>query len=172
MSMSSAAIRTFEIQLKALSRLLDKAEAHASAKKFDVGVLLNSRLAPDMLPLTRQIQLACDFARRGAARLAGIEPGSVEDKETAIAELKERIDNTIKFVKSVDPAAIDGSAKRVITLPLGPNAKGEMTGADYLNHFVLPNFYFQSTVAYAILRHNGVEIGKLDFMHGVPLKRV
>src|SRR5919107_1289783 len=118
MSMSSAAIPTFEIQLKALARLLDKAEAHASAKKFDVSVLLNSRLAPDMLPLTRQIQLACDFARRGAARLAGIEPGSVEDKETTIAELKQRIDNTIKFVKSVDPAAIDGSAKRVITLPL------------------------------------------------------
>ena len=172
MSMSSAAISTFEIQLKALSRLLDKAEAHAAAKKFDVGVLLNSRLAPDMLPLTRQIQLACDFARRGAARLAGLEPGSVEDKETTIAELKERIDNTIAFVKSVDPAAIDASAKRVITLPLGGNAKGEMTGADYLNHFVLPNFYFQSTIAYAILRHNGVEIGKLDFMHGVPLKRV
>ena len=172
MSMSSAAIPTFEIQLKALGRLLDKAEAHATAKKFDVSVLLNSRLAPDMLPLTRQIQLACDFARRGAARLAGIEPGSVEDKETTIAELKARIDNTIAFVKSVDPAAIDGSAKRVITLPLGPNAKGEMTGADYLNHFVLPNFYFQSTIAYAILRHNGVEIGKLDFMHGVPLKRV
>ena len=172
MSMSSAAINTFEIQLKALSRLLDKAEAHATAKKFDVSVLLNSRLAPDMLPLSRQIQLACDFARRGAARLAGIEPGTVEDKETTIAELKQRIDNTIKFVKSVDPAAIDGSAKRVITLPLGPNAKGEMTGADYLNHFVLPNFYFQSTIAYAILRHNGVELGKLDFMHGVPLKRV
>ena len=172
MSMSSAAISTFEIQLKALSRLLDKAEAHATAKKFDVSVLLNSRLAPDMLPLTRQVQLACDFARRGAARLAGLEPGSVEDKETTIAELKERIDNTIVFVKSVDPAAIDGSAKRVITLPLGGNAKGEMTGADYLNHFVLPNFYFQSTIAYAILRHNGVEIGKLDFMHGVPLKRV
>jgi hypothetical protein len=75
-------------------------------------------------------------------------------------------------VRSVDPAAIDASAKRVITLPLGPNAKGEMTGADYLNHFVLPNFYFQSTIAYAILRHNGVEIGKLDFMHGAPLKRV
>ena len=99
MSMSSAAISTFEIQLKALSRLLDKAEAHATARKFDVSVLLNSRLAPDMLPLTRQIQLACDFARRGAARLAGIEPGSVEDKETTIAELKERIDNTIAFVK-------------------------------------------------------------------------
>ena len=172
MSMSSAAINTFEIQLKALARLLDKAEAHATAKKFDVAVLLNSRLAPDMLPLTRQIQLACDFARRGAARLAGIEPGSVDDKETTIAELKERIDNTIAFVKSVDPAAIDASAKRVITLPLGPNAKGEMAGADYLNHFVLPNFYFQSTIAYAILRHNGVELGKLDFLNGIPLKRV
>ena len=172
MSMSSAAISTFEIQLKALARLLDKAEAHATAKKFDVSVLLNSRLAPDMLPLSGQIQQACDFARRGAARLAGLEPGSVESKETTIAELKERIDNTIAFVKSVDAAAIDASAKRVITLPLGPNSKGEMSGADYLNHFVLPNFYFQSTIAYAILRHNGVELGKLDFIHGIPLKRI
>lgn len=172
MSMSSAAIPTFEITLNALSKLLDKAEAHATAKKFDVAVLLNSRLAPDMLPFTRQIQLACDFARRGAARLAGVEPGSVEDKETTVAELKERIAGTIKFVKSLDPKAIDASAARTITLPLGGSGKGEMSGADYLNHFVFPNFYFQSTIAYAILRHNGVELGKLDFLAGIPLKRV
>lgn len=172
MSMSSAAIPTFEITLNALSRVLDKAEAFATAKKVEAGVLLNSRLAPDMLPLVRQVQLACDFATRGAARLAGVEPPAVEDKETTIAQLKERIGKTIAFVTSVDKKAIDASAARTITLPLGPERKGEMTGADYLNHFVLPNFYFQTTIAYAILRHNGVELGKLDFLAGIPLKRL
>jgi hypothetical protein len=172
MSMSSAAIPTFEIVLGALSNLLDKAEAHASAKKFDVANLLNARLAPDMFNLTEQVQIATDFARRGAARLSNIEPASVEDNETTIAQLKERIANTLKFAGSVDRKAIDASADRIITLPLGPGKKGEMKGADYLNHFVLPNLYFHATAAYAILRHNGVEIGKQDFLAGIPLKIV
>jgi uncharacterized protein len=170
MSMSSAAIPTFEITLGALSKLLDKAEAHATAKKFDVANLLTSRLAPDMFDLTEQIQIACDFARRGAARLSGVEPASVEDNETTIAQLKERIAGTLKFVSSVDRKAIDASADRVITMPLGPGKKGEMSGADYLNHFVLPNLYFHATTAYAILRHAGVELSKQDFLAGIPLK--
>ena len=171
MSMSSAAISTFEITLTALSKLLDKAEAHASAKKFDATNLLACRLAPDMFNLTRQVQVACDLAKFGAARLAGIDPPKFEDNEKTIAELKARIDKTLEFVRSVDRKAIDASAERAISFPLGPK-KGEMKGADYLNHFALPNFYFHVAAAYMILRHNGVEIGKQDFLNGIPLKLV
>ena len=169
MSMSSAATQTFEITLTALSKLLDKAEAHATAKKFDVANLLAARLAPDMFNLTRQVQVTCDLAKFGAARLAGIEPPRFDDNEKTIAELKARIAKTLEFVRSVDRKAIDASADRTITFPLGPK-KGEMKGADYLNHFVLPNFYFHAAAAYMILRHNGVELGKQDFLAGIPIK--
>ena len=168
--MSSAAIPTFEITLNALSRILDKAEAHATAKKFDATVLLNARMAPDMFNLTRQIQAACDAAKNGSARLSGIDPPKFEDTETTLPQLKERIAKTIAFVKSVDATAIDASGSRTIALPLGPQRKGEMKGADYLNHFALPNFYFHVAAAYMILRHNGVELGKQDFLNGIPLK--
>jgi hypothetical protein len=171
MSMSSAAISTFEFTLTALSKILDTAEAHAAAKKFDVANLLTARLAPDMFGLTRQVQVACDQAKNGSARLAGVEPPKFEDTETTIAQLKERIARPVAYVKSLEPTAIDGSADRTITFPLGPN-KGEMKGADYLNHFVLPNFYFHAAAAYMILRHCGVELGKRDFLAGIPLKRI
>jgi hypothetical protein len=169
MSMSSAAISTFEITLSALSKLLDKAEAHAALKKFDVANLLVARLAPDMFALTKQVQVACDLAKFGAARLAGVEPPKYEDNEKTIAELKARIVKTLEFVRSVDRKAIDASAERIISFPLGPK-KGEMKGADYLNHFALPNFYFHAAAAYMILRHNGVDIGKQDFLSGIPIK--
>jgi hypothetical protein len=169
MSMSSAAIPTFEITLGALSKLLDKAEAHCAEKKVDPSVLLGYRLAPDMFPLTKQVQVACDQAKNGSARLAGIDPPKFEDNEKSIPELKERIAKTIAFVKGVDRKAIDASAERPINFPLGPK-KGEMKGADYFNHFNLPNFYFHASMAYAILRHCGVEIGKQDFLAGIPLK--
>lgn len=169
MSMSSAAIPTFEITLGALSKLLDKAEAFCSAKKTDSGALLGTRLAPDMFALTKQIQVACDQAKNGSARLAGIDPPKFEDNEKTIPELKERIAKTLTFVKTVDRKAIDASADRAIVFPLGPK-KGEMKGADYLNHFVLPNFYFHSAMAYGLLRHAGLEIGKQDFLAGIPLK--
>ncbi|MDI3469536.1 MAG: hypothetical protein OJF62_001599 [Pseudolabrys sp.] len=169
MSMSSAALSTFEITLNAVSKLLDKAEAFAAAKKIDPSVLLNARLAPDMFAFTRQVQVACDMAKFGVARLAGIESPKFEDTETTIPQLKERIAKTLAFIKTVDAKAIDASAGREITFPLGPK-RGQMTGADYLNHFVLPNLYFHATTAYAILRHNGVEIGKQDFLAGIPLK--
>src|SRR4029079_1532984 len=169
MSMSSAAIPTFEITLAALSKLLDKAEAHATAKKFDPANLLAARLRPDMFALTRQVQVACDLAKFGAARLAGIEPPKFEDNEKTIAELKARIAKTLDFVRSADRKAIDASAERTISFPLGPK-KGEMKGADYLNHFVLPNFYFHAVAAHMILRHNGVELGKQDFLSGIPIK--
>jgi hypothetical protein len=169
MSMSSAAIPTFEITLGALSKLLDKAEAHCTGKKVDPGVVLGYRLAPDMFALTKQVQIACDQAKNGSARLAGIDPPKFEDNERTIPELKERIAKTLAFVKGVDRKAIDASADRPITFPLGPK-KGEMKGADYLNHFVLPNFYFHAATAYGLLRHAGLEIGKQDFLAGIPIK--
>jgi uncharacterized protein len=170
MSMSSASIPVFEISLNALSILLDKAAAYAEGKKIDPTALLNARLFPDMFALTRQVQSACDQAKNGAARLAGIDPPRYEDSETTIAELKARIAKTVAFVKSLDAKKIDASADHEITFPLGPTNKGHMQGADYLNHFVLPNFYFHLTTAYDILRHCGVEIGKRDFFGAIPMR--
>ncbi|HKU28116.1 MAG TPA: DUF1993 domain-containing protein [Candidatus Sulfotelmatobacter sp.] len=169
MSMSNASIPVFEVGLNALSALLDKAEAYAKAKSIDPTVLLNARLFPDMFAFTRQVQSACDQAKNGAARLAGIDPPSYEDHEETIAELKARIAKTVAFVKTLDKKKIDDSADREITLPLGPN-KGYMKGADYLNHFAVPNFYFHVTTAYNILRHCGVEIGKRDFLGALPMR--
>jgi len=169
-SMSQSSLPTFEITLNALSAVLDKAEAFATAKKIDPAVLLHTRLAPDMFDLTRQVQIATDQVRRGAARLAGVEAPSAPDTETTIAQLKERLAKTAAFLKTLDRKAIDASAEREITFPLGPEKKGHMKGDDYLNHFVLPNFYFHCTAAYAILRHCGVDVGKQDFIGQIPLK--
>jgi len=169
-SLSQASIPVFEIHLNALAAILDKAEAFAAAKKIDPAVLLRTRLAPDMFDLTRQVQVSTDQARRGSARLAGIEPPSYEDTETTIAQLKARIAKTLAFLKTLDPKQIDASTEREITFPLG-NDKGHMKGADYLNHSVLPNFYFHVTAAYAILRHCGLEIGKRDFLGAIPMRR-
>ena len=169
MSISSASIPVFQIGLNALSVILDKAEAHAEAKKIDPTVLLNARLFPDMFPLTRQVQIACDQAKNGAARLAGLEPPKYEDNEKTFAELKARIAKALAYVKTLDAKAIDAGADRQVTFPLGPNNKGHMKGADYLNHFVLPNFYFHLTTAYDILRHCGLEVGKRDFLGAIPL---
>jgi hypothetical protein len=116
------------------------------------------------------VQIATDMAKNGAARLAGVEPPKYEDNETTIEQLKARLKKTLDFVKTLDKAKIDASGEREITFPLGPN-KGHMKGSDYLNHFVLPNYYFHLTTAYAILRHCGVEIGKLDFLAGIPLRQ-
>jgi uncharacterized protein len=160
----------FEIGLGTLSALLDKAEAYAEAKKIDPSVVLNVRLFPDMFAFIRQVQSACDQAKNGGARLAGIEPPGFEDNEKTIAELKARIAKTITFVKTLDAKKIDESADREITFPLGPTIKGHMRGEDYLNHFALPNFYFHLTTAYDILRHCGVEIGKRDFIGAIPMR--
>ena len=169
MSISTASIPVFEIGLNALSVILDKAEAHAEAKKIDPTVLLNARLFPDMFPLTRQVQIACDQAKNGAARLAGLEPPKYEDNEKTFAELKARIAKALAYVKTLDAKAIDVATDRQVTFPLGPNNKGHMKGADFLNHFVLPNFYFHLTTAYDILRHCGLEVGKRDFLGAIPL---
>ena len=169
-SMSQASLPVFEISLNALSGVLDKAEAFATAKKLDPSVLPQSRLAPDMFNLTRQVQVATDGAKRGSARLAGTEAPSYEDNETTIAQLKERIAKTVAYLKTLDRKAIDASAEREITFPIGGGKNGTMKGDEYLNHFVLPNFYFHCTAAYAILRHAGVEVGKRDFLGAIPLK--
>jgi uncharacterized protein len=169
MSMSNACIPVFEIGLNALAAILDKATAYAEAKSIDPTVLLNARLFPDMFAFTRQVQSVCDQAKNGGARLAGIEPPIYEDNEKTIAELKARISKTVAFVKTLDAKKINESVEREITFPLGPN-QGHMKGADYLNHFVLPNFYFHVTTAYDILRHCGVEIGKRDFIGTIPMR--
>jgi len=170
-SMSKASIPVFETVLNALAANLDKAEAYSTLKKIDPSVLLAMRLAPDMFALARQVQVACDQAKNGAARLAGVDPPKFEDNETSIAQLKERVAKTVAFLKGLDAGAIDASADREITFPLG-QGKGQMKGDDYLNHFVLPNFYFHATAAYAILRHAGIDVGKRDFLGGIPIKRI
>jgi uncharacterized protein len=169
-TMSQSSLSAFEIGLAALSGVLDKATGFAAAKKVDPTVLLSYRLAPDMFALVKQVQVACDQAKNGAARLAGVEPPKFEDNESSIEQLKERIGKTIAFLKTLDGNAIDASMDREITFPLGPSNKGHMKGADYLNHFVLPNFYFHLTAAYAIVRHAGVEVGKRDLLGAIPLR--
>jgi hypothetical protein len=169
--MSQASLPVFEIGLNALSAVIEKAAAHLAAKKVDQSVLIGWRLAPDMFAFSRQVQVACDQAKNGSARLAGAEPPKFEDTETTIDQLKERIARTVAYLKTLDTKAIDASSEREITFPLGQN-KGQMKGSDYLNHFMLPNFYFHLTAAYAVARSFGVEIGKRDFLGAIPLKRI
>src|ERR1700691_4358125 len=149
-----------------MSAILDKAAAHAAAKKFDTAVLAQSRLFPDMHPLVRQVQIACDTAKGAAARLAGIEVPKHEDTETSFAELKARIAKTLDFVKSVNAAQVKDSESRSIEIKF-PNGAWKFTGIAYLNEFVLPNFYFHAPVVYALLRKAGVEVGKEDFLGNI-----
>ena len=169
-SISQASLPVFEIGLNALSAVLEKAEAHAATKGIDSAVLLNSRLYPDMFALVSQVQVATDQAKNGSARLAGVEPPRYEDNETKMDQLRARLAKTVAYLKTLDPRRIDASADREITFPLGPKNAGQMKGHDYLNHFVLPNFYFHITAAYAILRHCGVDIGKRDFLGAIPIR--
>ena len=165
-TMHSASVPIFVRMLANTSVWLEKAEAHAAAKKFDPAVYMSTRLAPDMLPFPKQIQIACDTVKFAVARLAGVESPKFEDNETTLAELRARVDATIAYVKSIPAAQIDGSEERDITLPRrdGPIV---MKGEAYLKHFVLPNLFFHLTTAYALLRHNGVELGKMDYL-GAP----
>ena len=162
-SMYSASVPVFNRLLGHLAAWLDKAEAHAEAKKFDTSVYLSTRLAPDMLPFTKQIQIACDAAKFGVARLAGVEAPKFEDNEASFADLRERIRKTLAFVNSVPASAIDGSEDRDITVPRR-DGNIVLKGEFYLKHYVQPNFYFHVTTAYALLRHNGVPLGKGDFL--------
>jgi uncharacterized protein len=162
-SMYQASVPVFIRMLTNLKGILGKAAAHAQAKKIDESVLLGSRLYPDMFPLTRQVQIACDFARATPARLAAREPLALEDTEKTFAELVTRIDRSIDFVRSLPHGEIDGSETREIVRPVRGEPK-KFTGINYLEQFALPNFFFHVTTAYAILRHCGVEIGKSDFI--------
>jgi hypothetical protein len=162
-SMYSVSVQTCLPMLATLSALLEKGMKHAAEKKFDPTVLVNARLAPDMLPLSRQIQIACDMAKNGTSRLAGQEWPRFEDNESTIEELRTRIARTIDYLKTIPASAIDGSEERVISLPLRERTV-QMEGLAFLRTWLLPNFYFHVVTSYAILRHNGTEIGKWDFL--------
>ena len=163
LSMYQASVPLFTRMLTNLAAILTKAEAHAAARKIEPVVLLGSRLFPDMLPLTRQVQLAADFAKNTTARLAGVEIPKFSDEETSLPELQQRIARTLDYVKGFKASQIDGSEGREIALPIGGDT-WTFKGQDFLLHFGLPNFYFHVTTAYDILRHSGVEIGKRDFL--------
>jgi hypothetical protein len=163
LSMYQASVPLFTRMLTNLAAILTKAEAHAAARKIEPAILLGSRLFPDMLPLTRQVQLAADFAKNTTARLAGVEILKFTDEETSLPELQQRIAKTLDHVKGFKASQIDGSEAREITLPIGGDT-WTFKGQDFLLHFGLPNFYFHVTTAYDILRHSGVEIGKRDFL--------
>lgn len=169
MLLSEISVPVFSQFLGNLSGLLDKAAAHATAKKIDPAVLLGTRLAPDMYPFVKQVQLASDFSKGCTARLAGLDPPKFPDDENTIDELKLRLSNTIAFMHSIDRRAIDDAADRDVTFPAGPNQR-TMKGRHYLLFSAMPNFYFHTTAAYAILRHCGVEIGMRDFIGPVPVE--
>jgi hypothetical protein len=163
LSMHQASTPMFVRQLTALTAILKTAATFAEARKIDPSVLLNARLAPDQFPLVRQVQIATDGAKGGIARLAGLEAPVFPDDETTFEQLEARIAKTIAFVQSVTPDQVDGSEARPIEIKLRSGALN-FTGQDFLLHFVIPNFFFHVTTAYAILRHNGVEIGKRDYL--------
>ena len=151
-----------------VNRWLDKAQEHAEQKKFDLSVLLGSRLAPDQYHFTRQIQSMSDGAKGMAARLVGEEPPSFPDTETTVAELRARVDKTIAYLKGLKPEQFDGASERRVTLSFLPGKY--MLGVEYLMELALPNFYFHAASAYAILRHNGVDVGKRDFLGDITLR--
>ena len=163
LSMYQASVPAFQKHLHALDGILDKAAAYCAAKKIDPAVLLATRLYPDMFDLMRQVQAVTDFAKAASARLANVAVPSMPDTEKTIPELKERIAKTLAFLETIKPDQMDGSETKEVTLKVGPNDM-TFTGLDYLLHFALPNFYFHAATAYGILRNNGLEIGKRDFM--------
>jgi hypothetical protein len=166
MSIYTATVPVFQHMLRNLSHLLDKGEASAQARKFDPSVLAGARLAPDMLPFTKQIQIACDAAKNGVARVAGIEAPKFEDNESTFPELKARIQKTLDFLATVPAAKLEGTEDKDITFPVGRENTRTMKGQAYLTTWVLPNFFFHMTTAYALLRHNGVDLGKADYLAG------
>jgi hypothetical protein len=162
-SMYQASVPAFIRALNNLAAILEKGAAHARAHKIDEGVLLGSRLFPDMFPLSRQVQLASDTAKSGAGRLAGAEFPAYEDKEATFEELLQRIRNTVTYLQTLHAAQIDGTEDKTVTWQTRSSSKS-MQGLPYLMNHLLPNVHFHVTTAYAILRHNGVEIGKKDFL--------
>jgi len=164
MSFYDAVVPAYLQMLNSLSGLLTKAEAHCQAKKIDPDLLLGARLYPDMLPLTKQIQLVSDHASRGCARLTHSEVQSRPDTEKTFDELKQRLAKTIEYVKSFKPEQFEGADTKDVTFPVGPDRSMTLKGQQFLSAFSFPNFYFHAVTAHGILRHNGVEIGKRDFL--------
>ncbi|WP_160287054.1 DUF1993 domain-containing protein [Pseudomonas knackmussii] len=163
LSIYQISVPVFIRMLGNLSAILAKAEAHAQAKNIDPSVFLNARLAPDMFALTRQVQIACDAAKGCGARLAGVDIPSFADEEKSFADLQARIAKTVDFLKSLKPEQFEGAENRDITIKT-PSRELHFKGLDFLLHFANANFYFHVTTTYAILRHNGVEVGKMDFL--------
>jgi hypothetical protein len=162
-SMYDVSIPIFVLSLNNLAAILDKAGTHAEAKKVDPKALPAARLIVDMLPLSAQIQIACDHAKGAAARFAGVEIPKHEDTESTIPELKARVAKTLEFIKSIKPELLQGAEARAIELKF-PSGTLKFTGLSYLTNFALPNFFFHMTMTYALLRKNGVELGKRDFL--------
>ncbi len=162
-SMYQASTPRFANMLRNLSAIIDKAEGHCAAKKIEPTVLTSYRLFPDMFPFTRQVQIACDTAKGAVARLAGVDIPKHEDTEQSFAELKARIAKTLDFIESVGAAKIDGSDDKEIVLQMRSGER-RFKGMQYLLGHAYPNFYFHATTAYNILRHNGVDVGKADFI--------
>ncbi|KFI05758.1 DUF1993 family protein [Massilia sp. BSC265] len=164
LSMYTASVPVFQKMLRALAGVLEKAEAHVQQHKLEPAALLQARLFPDMFPLVGQVLIATDFAKGASARLAGREVPRYDDTEQSFAELQQRITKTLGYIESLPREAFDAAAERAITHGAGERARHFERGDDYLTGFVLPNFFFHVTTAYAILRHNGVPIGKRDFL--------
>jgi hypothetical protein len=160
----SASVPVFKQLLGGLSAILSKAQTHTEEKHLDPSALTEARLFPDMFPLRRQVQIACDFARGVSARLAGIEPPKFEDNEQTLEELRGLIARTIAFIDGIDPAHFDTAAQRQIVIRPGTPKERHFSGQDYLHSYGLPQFFFHVTTSYALLRHNGLEIGKRDYM--------
>lgn len=164
-SVHAMSVEVFTNSLGNLSVILEKGLAQATARKFDPSVLVSARLAPDMFPLSRQVQIACDIAKNSVARLAGLEPPRFEDTEKTFEELRARVARTLDYLKGVPPKSFEGAEDRDIKVPVR-DATLEFKGLDFLQRFAIPNVYFHITTAYNILRHNGVELGKRDFLGG------
>jgi hypothetical protein len=165
-TVQAVTVDVFANSLNSLSELLEKGLASATARKFDPSVLLNARLAPDMFPLSRQVQIACDLAKNSVARLAGVEPPRFDDNEKTVEELRARIAKTIDYLKGIPASAFEGAEDRDLKVPAGPDKFLDFKGLDFVQRWAIPNVFFHITAAYAILRHNGVDIGKKDFIGG------
>jgi hypothetical protein len=169
MTLIAQTIPDFIRTLTALSGILEKGAASAQARKIDLLVLTSARLAPDMFPLTKQVQIACDASKLGFARLSGIEAPKFADTETTFEELQARIAKTIEFLHTVTAESLAGAEDKVVSFPAGPERVLKLKGRDFLYQWVMPNLYFHTTTAYNILRHNGVDVGKMDYLKGVDL---
>jgi hypothetical protein len=163
-TVQAVTVDVFANSLTGLAALLEKGLAHATARKVDPAVLFNARLAPDMFPLSRQVQIACDLAKNSVARLAALEPPRFEDNEKTIEELRARIARTVDYLKGIPASAFEGAEDRDLKVPAGPDKFLDFKGLDFVQRWAIPNVFFHITAAYAILRHNGVDIGKRDFL--------